>query len=137
MNRSVLLACGTLAAAVCACGGAKPEKKEPEQLDPYRAVMSERINAVVYSGKRPKKVMEDLALLGVVPGKDFEDFKDESKIDDWFGDENGLGPVRYTSLTCGLSPLVDEEGKMIRFYRSRKMIDGEIQPEMFLGPGRE
>jgi len=82
-------------------------------------------------------VMEDLALLGVVPGKDFEDFKDESKIDDWFGDENGLGPVRYTSLTCGLSPLVDEEGKMIRFYRSRKMIDGEIQPEMFLGPGKE
>ena len=137
MKRLILLACGILSVGIAACGGARPEKKEPEQLDPYRAVMSERINAVVYSGKRPKKVMEELALLGVFPGKDFEDFKEESKIDDWFGDENVVGPVRYTSLTCGLSPLVDEEGKMTRFYRNRKMIDGEVQPELFLGPGEE
>jgi hypothetical protein len=141
MKRLVLLACGFFAAGVAGCGGPKPEKKEPEQLDPYRSVMSERINAVIYSGRRPAKVLEELALLGVTPGKDFEEFKEESKIDDWFapGDEAEAegGPVRYISLTCGLSPVVNEDGKMTRFYRSRKLIDGKMQPEMLLGPGAE
>ena len=127
-----------LPAGLSGCGGSEPGKKEPEQLDPYRSVMSERINEVIYSGKRPAKVMAELALLGVTPGKKFGDFKEESKIDDWFaptGEE--AGPVRYTSFTCGLSPVVDDSGKMIRFYRNRKLIDGEMQPEMFLGPGEE
>jgi hypothetical protein len=137
MKRVVLLACVLVPAGLSGCGGSKPEKKEPEQLDPYRSVMSERVNAVIYSGKRPAKVMAELALLGVTPGKDFEEFKEESKIDDWFEPGEESGPVRYTSLTCGLSPVVDEDGKMVRFYRNRKLIDGEMQPEMFLGPGEE
>lgn len=125
-------------AALSACGTGKKEKKEPEQLDPYRSLMSERVNEVIYSGKRPAKVMEELALLGVAPGKDFEEFKEESKIDDWFAtEEHPIGPVRYTSLTCGLSPVVDEAGDMVRFYRNRKLIEGEMQPEIFLGPGNE
>jgi hypothetical protein len=125
-------------AGLSGCGGLKAEKKEPEQLDPYRSAMSERINEVIYSGKRPAKVMVELALLGVVPGKKFVDFKAESKIDDWFAPEAGeMGPIRYTSFTCGLSPVVDDDGKMVRFYRNRKLIDGEMQPEIFLGPGEE
>ncbi len=137
-GRAFLLVCGLVGAGLAGCGGVKPEKKEePEQLDPYRSPMSGRIDAVLYSGKRPAKVMEELALLGVVPGKDFEDFKEESKIDDWFSDGAESGPLRYTSLTCGLSPVVDEDGKMTRFYRNRKRFDGKLQPEMFLGPGEE
>lgn len=132
-----LLAVALCAAGLSACGAGK-EKKEPEQLDPYRSRMSERINEVLYSGKRPAKVMEELALLGIHAGKGFEDFKEESKIDDWFTTDEALaGPVRYTSLTCGLSPVVDGDGKMIRFYRNRKSIDGVMQPELFLGPGHE
>jgi hypothetical protein len=137
MKAHHLLAVALCAAGLSACGAGK-EKKEPEQLDPYRSRMSERINEVIYSGKRPAAVIEELALLGIHAGKDFEEFKEESKIDDWFTTEEALaGPVRYTSLTCGLSPVVDEDGDMVRFYRNRKLIDGVMQPELFLGPGRE
>jgi len=136
------LACVILTACAVGCGGVKAAKKkdkeEPEQLDPYRSLMSERINAVIYSGASNAKVMEQLALLGVAPGKVFDDFKEESKIDDWFGEEGEAGLKRYTSLTCGLSPVVsDESGRIMKMYRGRKLIDGEMKPEKFIGPGEE
>jgi hypothetical protein len=137
MKRPVLLALLLGGVALPGCGPSGADRKEPEQLDPYRSVMSERINKVIYSRKRPGDVMEELALLGIGPGKDFEEFKEESKIDDWFDPGVETGPVRYTSLTCGLSPVVDDDGKMIRFFRNRKLIEGKMQPEMFLGPGQE
>ena len=115
----------------------KKKKEEPEQLDPYRSLMADRINAVLYPGSKPARMMENLALLGVTPGKGFDDFKEETKIDDWFADESQAGPIRYTSLTCGLSPLVGENGKLLRFYRNRKYVDGKTHPELFIGPGRE
>ena len=113
----------------------KGKKKEaPEQLDPYRSPMADRINAVLYPGRKPAKMLEDLALLGVAPGKGFDDFKEQTKIDDWFTDGPEIAPVRYTSLTCGLSPVVDERGKIQSFYRNRKYFEGETHEEVFIGP---
>ena len=142
-----LLGAAFLAALLSACGPPDPAevtrqklaKAEAEQPDPYRAIEADRINAVLYPGKKPAKVLEQLALLGVAPGKDFEDFKEESQIDDWFATDQVLedNMVRYISLTCGLSPVVDEKGKMVRFYRGRKNIDGKLHEEKFIGPGEE
>ncbi|WP_367874751.1 hypothetical protein [Luteolibacter sp. Populi] len=138
MRGCLLLACVILAAGTSGCGMMKGRKKEkPEQLDPYRSPMADRINAVLYPGRKPAKMLEELALLGVTPGKSFQDFKEETKIDDWFDDESEAGPVRYTSLTCGLSPVVDEKGKLLRFYRNRKHVNEETYPELFIGPGKE
>lgn len=142
-----LLGATLLAAALPACGPADPAaetrkklaKMEAEQPDPYRAILADKINEVLYPGKRPAKTLAQLALLGVAPGKDFEDFKEESQIDDWFATDQVLedNMVRYISLTCGLSPVVDEKGKMVRFYRGRKNIDGKLHEERFIGPGEE
>jgi hypothetical protein len=120
---------------LAACGGMKP-KPPPEEaeLDPYRPVMANRINAVLYSKRSKEQMLLDLGALGVVVGMKFGDFKEESKIDDWFGAESEFLPSRYTSLTCGLSPVVDSEGKIIGLYRSRKLIDGKIHEEMALQP---
>ena len=117
----------------------KLAKMEAEQPDPYRSQMADRINEILYPGKRPAKTLEQLALLGVAPGKDFADFKEESQIDDWFATDQVLEDdmVRYISLTCGLSPVVDEKGKMVRFYRGRKNVDGRLHEEKFIGPGEE
>ncbi len=140
-------ACLAVALSASSCGHADPAKAKREKAlkglaeapDPYRAVMADNINAVVYSGRRPAKMLEQLALLGVAPGKDFADFKDESKIDDWFATDQVLEDdmVRYVSLTCGLSPVVDAKGKMVRFYVGRKNIDGKLHEEKFIGPGEE
>ncbi|WP_035606442.1 hypothetical protein [Haloferula sp. BvORR071] len=144
-----LLGSALLAVVLAACGPANPAdvarkklaKAEAEARDPYRALQADQINAILYPGSKPAKMMEQLTLLGVGPGKDFADFKEESKIDDWFAaadtPENNSGPVRYISLTCGLSPVVNEAGKMMKFYRSRKNIDGKLREEMFIGPGKE
>lgn len=111
----------------------EPEKKE-EQLDPYLPPMSTSINAVLYSKRSTDEMLAELALLGVTPGKKFEDFKEESGIKDWFGEESDFLPTRYTSLTCGLSPVVDTDGKMTGFYRSRKMVGGKLHDEMRITP---
>ncbi|MCW1886262.1 hypothetical protein OKA04_16105 [Luteolibacter flavescens] len=118
---------------LAACGGMKPDlPPEEEELDPYRPVMANRINAVIYSRRSKDQMLLDLAALGVAVGKDFADFKEESKIDDWFGEESEYLPTRYTSLTCGLSPVVGTDGRIIGFYRSRKRIDGKMHEEMVL-----
>ena len=142
-----LLGVALLAAALPACGPADPAaekrkklaKMEAEQPDPYRAQMADRINVILYPGHRPAKTLEQLALLGVTPGKDFADFKEESQIDDWFATDDVLedNRVRYVSLTCGLSPVVDDAGKMVKFYRSRKNVDGKLHEEKLIGPGEE
>ena len=130
MNRSVLLACGILAAAVCACGGAKPEKKEPEQLDPYRSPVADQINAVIYSRRSPEKILEKLDELGVRKGRLFGEFQATTRIDDWFGETSADGRQRYTSFTCGLSPVVDDAGRMVSFYRNRKFFEGKMYEEI-------
>lgn len=124
---------------LAACGGSKPQKKEEDPLDPYRSAMSVKINEVIYAGGSQEKVMGQLATLGVHPGKTFDDFKQETKIDDWFGEDWELpGYTKYTSLTCGLSLVVNEDsGQITKFYRSRKLIGGKMKPEGFIGPGRE
>ena len=70
-------------------------------------------------------MLAELALLGVGPGKLFADFKEESDIDDWFEIESARGGVREVSLTCGLSPVVDDDGKITALYRSRKLFGGK------------
>jgi hypothetical protein len=142
-----LLGAALLVAALPACGPADPAaetrkklaKMEAEQPDPYRAQMADRINEILYPGRRPAKTLEQLALLGVGPGKDFADFKEESQIDDWFATDEVLEDdrVRYVSLTCGLSPVVDDAGKMVKFYRGKKNVDGKVHEERFIGPGEE
>ncbi len=122
-----------LSFGLCGCGGDKavPEPMpEGEQLDPYRSPMSERINAVIYRRDKPDGMLGELALLGVQPGKPFADFKEESGIDDWFEIESASGGVRQVSLTCGLSPLVDADGRITALYRSRKQFNGKMHEEM-------
>jgi len=123
-----------LASLVAACGGGLKPKPPPaeEELDPYRPVMANRINAVIYSKHSKEQMMLDLGALGVSVGMKFADFKKESKIDDWFGEQSEFLPTRYTSLTCGLSPVVDSEDKIIGLYRNRKLIDGKMHEEMVL-----
>jgi hypothetical protein len=142
-----LLGAALLSLALSACGPPDPAevtrkklaKAEADQPDPYRSLMADRINEVLYPGRHPAKMLEQLALLGVTPGKDFADFKEESKIDDWFATDQVLEDdmVRYISLTCGLSPVVDDKGKMVRFYRGKKNVDGKFHEERFIGPGEE
>ena len=121
---------------LAACGGGMKPKPPPaeEELDPYRPVMATRINAVLYSKRSKEQMLLDLGALGVSVGMKFGDFKEESKIDDWFGEESEFLPTRYTSLTCGLSPVVSSEGKIIGLYRNRKMIDGKMHEEMAIQP---
>lgn len=127
----ITAACGML--VLCQCGGdkARPEPlPEEQQLDPYRSPMSERINAVIYGRAKPEQMLAQLALLGVGPGKDFEDFKEESGIDDWFEVTGPDGTTRQVSLTCGLSPVLDETGAITTLYRSRKRIGDRMHEEM-------
>lgn len=133
MKRRHFLAIGLLLAG---CGGdVKPDLPPEEvELDPYRPAMANRINAVLYSRRSKEQMLVDLGALGVTVGMKFVDFKDESGIDDWFGEESEFLPTRYTSLTCGLSPVVDPEGKIVALYRNRKMIDGKMHEEMSVQP---
>jgi len=123
---------------VALCGGLTGcglFKKEPEeQLDPYRSIASEQINAVLYTNKSPEKILKKLAEMGVVKGRLFGEFKSTTKIDDWFADDRDDGTVRYTSLTCGLSPVVDDAGIMTAFYRNRKFYEEKPYPEIPLSP---
>ena len=120
-------------ALLAACGGMKPKPPPAEEeMDPYRPVMANRINAVIYSKRSKEQMLLDLGALGVSVGMKFVDFKADSKIDDWFGQESEFQPTRYTSLTCGLSPVVSSEGKVIGLYRNRKMVDGKMHEEMVL-----
>lgn len=138
MKAAVLLGAGILFLGVTGCGGSKAAK-EPEQIDPYRSVMADRINEVLYSKRSPEKMLAELALLNVQPGKLFPDFKEESKIDDWFAEEWKPEPgyQRYTSLTCGLSPVVDEGGHIKFLLRNRKFVDGKVFPELPITPVTE
>jgi hypothetical protein len=133
MKRWTLSSTAALSFGLGGCGGEKaaPEPMpEGEQLDPYRSPMSERINVVIYRRDKPDGMLAELALLGVGPGKLFADFKEESGIDDWFEIESASGGVRQVSLTCGLSPVVDADGKISALYRSRKMVGGKMHEEM-------
>lgn len=126
-----------MALGLCHCGGDKlPPEPEPgeEQLDPYRSPMADRINAVLYGRGKPEEMLAALALLGVGPGKDFEDFKEESGIDDWFEIEAADGAMRQVSLTCGLSPELDADGRIASIHRSRKRIDDRLHEEMKITP---
>lgn len=128
--------CGVLCGGLTGCGVFK-KKEEQGQLDPYRSVASDQINAVLYTSKSPEKILKKLAEIGVGKGRLFGEFKSTTGIDDWFGDSLGDGKVRYTSLTCGLSPVVDEGGLMSEFYRNKKFVDGKMYPELALSPGLE
>lgn len=131
MRRWLALACGILALGPAGCGGPPPEPPlDEEQLDPYRPLMATRINGVLYPGGGPERMLAELALLGVRPGMDFGDFKAESGIDDWFAEARSSGGSRHTSLTCGLSPVVDDDGKVVALFRARKRIDGKLHPEL-------
>ena len=135
MKRWIFSSGAALSLGLCGCGGDKsvPEPMpEGEQLDPYRSPMSERINAVIYRRDKPDGMLAELALLGVGPGKLFADFKEESDIDDWFEIESARGGVREVSLTCGLSPVVDDDGKITALYRSRKLFGGKMHEEMVI-----
>lgn len=125
-----------IASLLAACGGGMKPKPPPaeEELDPYRPVMANRINAVLYSKRSKEQMLLDLGALGVTVGMKFVDFKKESKIDDWFGDESDFQPTRYTSLTCGLSPVVSPEGEVVALYRNRKIIGGRMHEEMAIQP---
>lgn len=136
MKAAVLLGGAIFSLGLTGCGNSKA-KKEPEQLDPYRALMADRINEVIYSKRSPEKMLRELALLNVQPDKLFPDFKEESKIDDWFAEEWKPGLKRYTSLTCGLSPVVDEEGHMKFLFRNRKFVGGKTYPELPITPVTE
>lgn len=123
------LLCGGLAG----CGAFK--KEEPEQLDPYRPVAADQINAVLYTNKSPEKILKKLAEIGVTKGRLFGEFKSTTGINDWFTENPEAGEVRYTSLTCGLSPVVDDAGIITGLYRSRKFVDGKMYEELALSPG--
>jgi hypothetical protein len=126
-------ACGVLWLALAGCGGIKPENADDEeQLDPYRPVMATRINEVIYSKRPPGEMRAELAALGVATGMRFDDFKEESGIDDWFAGESDFLGTRHISLTCGLSPLVDAEGTITELHRNRKWFDGKLHEEMVI-----
>jgi hypothetical protein len=130
-NSRLAAACGVLWLGLAGCGGLKPEKPvEDEQLDPYRPVMATRINEVIYSKRSVAEMREELAALGVVTGMSFDEFKEQSGIDDWFTGESDFLGTRHTSLTCGLSPVVDAEGRITELHRSRKQFGGKLHEEM-------
>lgn len=139
MKRWIAPACGLLLAG-CGWVGkstgdeAGPDAGPEEQLDPYRSPMSARINEVLYSRREPAEMLEELALLGAIPGMDFGDFKSTTYIDDWFAEKWGYDHERYWSLTCGLSPVVDDDGRMIEFYRGKKTFDGKLYEELRITP---
>jgi hypothetical protein len=134
MNRWLPSLCGIVVISLAACGGGRPAPEPEEALDPYLPEMSVRINAVIYSERPTGEMLEELALLGIVPNTSFEDFKHESGIGDWFAAEEDLIGTRQTSLTCGLSPVVDPAGRMIELHRSRKRVDGKVWEELRLTP---
>jgi len=124
-----------LAVGICFLAGCGDRTVEPapwELSDPYTPVMSVRINKVIYSDLPPKKMFHELGRLGVTLGKSFVDFKAETDIDDWFEERGADGSVRWISLSCGLSPIVDGDGKITGFVRGRRMVDGKLRPEMRL-----
>lgn len=135
-NRWIVPVCALLLAG---CGWigksrvADAAAAEEEQLDPYRSPMSTRINEVIYSKREPAEMLEELALLGAIPGMDFGDFKSTTSIDDWFAEKWGYDQERYWSLTCGLSPVVDD-GRMVEFYRGKKTFAGELYEELRITP---
>lgn len=94
--------------------------------------MSVRINKVIYSDLSPARMLHELGLLGVRAGKPFVDFKSETGIDDWFEERRADGSVRWISLSCGLSPVVDGDGRITGFIRGRRVVDGQLRPEMLL-----
>lgn len=133
MKRRVFFSALAIPVLLAGCGNPKPKPPvAEEELDPYRPVMANRINAVLYSKRSKEQMLLDLGALGVAVGMKFGDFKEQSKIDDWFGGESEFLPTRYTSLTCGLSPVVSPEGKIVGLYRSRKLIDGKMHEEMVI-----
>lgn len=137
MTRWILPACGTALLGLAGCGGREPAPlpvPDEKPLDPYRPLMATRINEVLYRRGKPEVMLAELALIGVRPGMIFGDFKQDSQIDDWFEASPDDSGSRYISLTCGLSPVVDGEGRITALYRSRKWIDGEIYEEMELVP---
>lgn len=135
MKGLIYLAGGMLAFGAVGCGMFGDDK--PEQLDPYRAVAADEINAVLYTGKSPEKILKKLGELGVQEGRLFGEFKSTTKIEDWFGEEWADGKMRYTSLTCGLSPVVDDAGRMTGFFRNKKFVEEQMYPEIALTPGLE
>jgi len=122
-----LMACAALGLGVAGCGAFT---KEPEQLDPYRSPVADQINEVIYSRRSPDKVLKKLDELGVRKGRLFGEFKATTQIDDWFGETSADGRMRYTSFTCGLSPVVDDAGRMVSFYRNRKFFEGQMYEEI-------
>lgn len=124
---------GLLCGGLTGCAAFKKDK-EPEQLDPYRSVASDQINAVLYTDKSPEKILKKLAGMGVTKGRLFGEFKATAGIDDWFADDWRDGKIRYTSLTCGLSPVVGEGGVITAFFRNRKFYEGKMYPELALSP---
>lgn len=135
MKRWLPSLCGIAVIGLAACGDAgKPAPEPVEELDPYLPAMSVRINAVLYSDRTTGEMLDELALLGIVPNTSFEDFKHESGIGDWFADDSDLFGTRHTSLTCGLSPVVDDAGKMIELHRNRKRVDGKVWEEVKITP---
>lgn len=121
------MACAALGLGLAGCGAFK---EEPEQLDPYRSPVADQINGVIYSRRSPEKILEKLDELGVQKGRLFGEFKAATKIDDWFGGAEADGRMRYTSFTCGLSPVVDDAGRMVGFYRNRKFYEGKVYDEI-------
>lgn len=130
--RGIALICGVW--LVAGCGNRVAGPPPTESADPYTPAMSVRINAVIYSDLPPGRMLEELALLGATTGKPFLDFKAESGIDDWFEEPRADGTTRRISMTCGLSPIVDDEGKITAFIRGRRMVGGRMHPEMPLTP---
>lgn len=124
--------CGMVGLGLASCGGLKPEPEEP--LDPYLPAMSVRINEVLYSKRSSGEMLDELARLGVVENGSFEEFKHGSGIRDWFIDSADLDGTRHTSLTCGLSPVVDDAGRMICLYRNRKRVDERFWDELRITP---
>ena len=128
IQRWILLTAGLVLLA--GCGGTKNEREPEVQLDPYRAPMARRINEILYADASVQRIREELALLGVVRGMDFADFKEITEITDWFAEEWDYDKRRQISLTCGLSPVVSEDGRMVEFFRSRKRFDGKLYDEL-------
>ncbi len=136
MNRAIF---PLLALVLCLAGcGFFGGSGEAPQIDPYRSATAARINEVLYTRKSPEKILARLEEdFGIQPGRLFGEFKSTTGIDDWFGEPRADGSIRYTSLSCGLSPVVNDAGQMTSFYRGRKFFDGKMYPAIPLSPGLE
>ncbi len=124
------------AGCLAGCGFSGGDGDAP-RIDPYRSIAAERINEVLYTRKSPEKILARLEEdFGVRPGRLFSEFQSTTGIDDWFGGPpRADGGTRHTSLSCGLSPVVNDAGQMTAFYRGRKFFEGKMYPEIPLSPG--